>query len=77
MSTRLRKLERLDTDSIDTRELLGVLNRFGNGGFSVRLPADQTGTAGKIYDALNRVIDRGDLLAKELDHVSNIVAGCQ
>ena len=73
MSTRLRKLERFDAGTIDNRELLSVLNSFDSGIFSVRLPADKTGIAGKVYDALNRIIEKNDVLAKELDQISEVV----
>jgi HAMP domain-containing protein/signal transduction histidine kinase/CheY-like chemotaxis protein len=64
---------RFDSDAIDQREILAVLNSFANGDFSVRLPSDRTGVAGKIYDSLNRVIERSDVIAKELDHLSGVV----
>src|SRR5579884_548731 len=73
MSTRLRKLERFDAGSIDNRDLLSVLNSFDSGIFSVRLPADKTGIAGKIYDSLNKIIEKNDVLAKELDQISDVV----
>jgi len=73
MSTRLRKLERFNPDAIDQADLLRVLNGFRNGDFSVRLPAERTGMAGKIYDALNEVIDTGQRLEHELSRVSEVV----
>src|SRR5215470_15164634 len=72
MSTRLRKVERF-SDVIDNAELLRVLNSFRNGDLSPRLPSDKTGVAGKIYDALNDVIENTDRLTKELDRVSHLV----
>src|SRR4051812_18175346 len=73
MSTRLRKVERFNPDVIDQADLLRVLNRFKNGDFSVRLPVERTGMAGKIYDALNDVIDTSDRLNKELSRVNEVV----
>ena len=73
MSTRLRKVERFHQDVIDNSELLRVLNSFRNGDVSVRLPSDKTGIAGKIYDALNDVIENSDRLTKELERVSHLV----
>ena len=73
MSTRLRKVESFNTDVVDNREMLRVLTSFRNGNFSVRMPVDATGIAGKIYDALNDVIGSNDRLAKELERVSNLV----
>src|SRR6476660_8308439 len=73
MSTRLRKVERFSSDVIDNTELLRVLNSFRNGDVSLRLPGDKTGIAGKIYDALNDVIENSDRLTKELERVCHLV----
>src|SRR5215475_6707620 len=73
MSTRLRKVERFNTDVVDNREILRILTSFRNGNFSVRMPVDATGIAGKIYDALNDAIGSNERLAKELERVSNLV----
>src|SRR5205823_2559283 len=43
------------------------------GDFSVRLPGEWTGEAGKIADTLNEIIDLSDKTAKELDRVSRVV----
>src|SRR5258708_31998725 len=47
--------------------LFRSLNDFRQGKFSVRLPATMTGVDGKIYDAINEVIQYSDDLSKELD----------
>src|SRR5215831_1282814 len=73
MSSRLRKIERSDADVVDNREILRVLHSFDSGEFSVRLPSDKTGIAGKIYDRLNSIIDRSEALAKELHRISDVV----
>jgi HAMP domain-containing protein len=73
MSTRLRKVERFTGDSVNNAELLRVLNSFRSGDLSVRLPSEKTGIAGKIYDALNDVIENTDRLTKELERVSHLV----
>src|SRR5437867_13068034 len=74
MSTRLRKVERFDPEAIHPTELLSILTSFRDGNFSVRLPAERTGIAGKIYDTLNQIIDMSDRLDKELNRI-NKVAG--
>ena len=74
MSTRLRKVERFQPDAVDHTALLNTLHAFKNGDFSVRLPAERTGLAGKIYDSVNEIIDSNDRLNKELDRL-NRVAG--
>src|SRR5438128_5538228 len=73
MSTRLRKVERINPDSIDNTQLLNVLHAFKNGDFSVRLPAERTGIAGKIYDALNEILDNNERLDKELHSLNQVV----
>src|SRR5215831_20779122 len=73
MSTRLRKVERFNPDTIDLNQLLDVLHAFRNGDFTVRLPGQKTGVAGKIYDALNEIIDNNDRLNKELERLNRVV----
>src|ERR1043166_541804 len=73
MSTRLRKVERFNPDRVDHTQLLNVLHAFKNGDFSVRLPAERTGTAGKIYDALNEILDNNERLDKELNRLNHVV----
>src|SRR5437868_7813428 len=73
MSTRLRKVDRFESDVIDNREVLRILSRFDNGDFSVRLPSDRIGIAGKIYDTLNTIIRRNEALTQELDRISDVV----
>src|SRR5437867_4988174 len=74
MSTRLRNIEKFSgTEAIDTKELFRVLNSFRKGDFTVRLPEERTGVVGKIYDALNEVIEYSERLANELTRVSEVV----
>jgi hypothetical protein len=61
-------------ESIDTRLLLKVLMAFKKGDFSARLPVEKTGTEGKIYDALNDVIECNENLTNELVRVYGSVA---
>src|SRR4026207_202385 len=61
------------TETIDARLLLKVLSDFRRGNFTARLPSEQTGLTGKIYDALNEVIDLNERMAKEFDRVANVV----
>ena len=41
------------TDTLDPRALYSVLADYQRGNFTVRMPDDRTGLAGKICDALN------------------------
>jgi HAMP domain-containing protein/CheY-like chemotaxis protein/signal transduction histidine kinase len=43
------------------------------GNFSVRMPVDYTGTAGKIADTLNEIIELNQRMTEELDRISTVV----
>src|SRR5213595_3858867 len=60
-------------DRLDERQLLSALAGFKRGDFSVRLPDDWTGTAGKIADCFNDVIGMNQRLARELDRIGKVV----
>src|SRR5262249_52025593 len=53
------------SDVLDTRLLLKTLVAVKKGDFSVRMPDEQTGIAGKIADTLNEIIDMNERLAGE------------
>ena len=59
--------------SIDSRELLRVLAGVKKGDFSVRLPVDRTGIAGKIADTFNDVVELNERMARELERISTVV----
>jgi HAMP domain-containing protein len=59
--------------SLDTKELLKVLTAVKKGNFDIRLPVDQVGVAGKVYDTLNDIIEMNERLAKELERISTVV----
>ena len=62
----------------DNKQLLSALIAFKRGDFSVRLPDDWTGVAGKIADTFNEVIAKmisGDYTAAQAH--SAAVKGCQ
>ena len=61
------------TEALDTSALLKILVAFKEGDFSVRLPVDQTGAAGKIADTLNDIFKLNQRLASELARVSRTV----
>ena len=58
------------TNSINTKLLLKVLVAFKKGDFSVRLPGEWTGEAGKIADTLNDIIELSDRTTKEVERVA-------
>src|SRR5262249_48897139 len=57
----------LAAGDLDERVLLAVLSAFKKGNFSVRLPAEWTGIAGRISDTLNDVIELNERMARELE----------
>ncbi|HZA29362.1 MAG TPA: hypothetical protein VE735_07265, partial [Gammaproteobacteria bacterium] len=63
----------IGTDTLDTRQLLSVLTAVKKGDFSVRMPIDNTGMAGKIADTLNDVINQQERLTAEFKRISMVV----
>ena len=57
----------------DPKVLLDVLNAVRKGDFSWRAPKGKTGTAGKIYEALNEIIEKNEMLTAELGRISEVV----
>jgi HAMP domain-containing protein/signal transduction histidine kinase/CheY-like chemotaxis protein len=64
---------RLSGDRLDQKKLLVALSAFKRGDFSVRLPDDWTGLAGKVADTFNDVIGMNQRLARELDRIGQVV----
>jgi HAMP domain-containing protein/signal transduction histidine kinase/CheY-like chemotaxis protein len=60
-------------DDFDMKQLLVALTALKRGDFSARMPLDWSGTAGKIADAFNDVIDRNEKMATELERISRMV----
>src|SRR5438132_6866245 len=58
---------------LDSKKLLHVLTGFKKGDFTVRLPLDWNGTAGKIADAFNDVVERNERMSRELERFSRVV----
>ena len=58
---------------IDTTSLLTALTALRKGDFSVRLPLDWTGVAGKVADTFNEVIELNERMANELERISRVV----
>src|SRR5258708_30814888 len=61
------------TDVLDTSTLLKTLMAFKDGDFSVRLPVDQTGIAGKVADTLNDIFKLNERMASEFFRISAAV----
>src|SRR2546426_392128 len=73
MRAKPAKVTEIAAETIDARLLLKVLSDFKKGDFTGRLPSEQTGLTGKIYDALNEVIELNERMAKEFDRVATVV----
>src|SRR5215472_9676679 len=58
---------------VDPSLLLNTLVAFKEGDFSVRLPVDQTGVAGKINDVLNDIFRLNSQMAREFARISKTV----
>src|SRR5689334_12710785 len=59
--------------AIDTSALLSALTALKKGDFTVRLPLDWSGTAGKVADAFNEVVELNQRMANELERLSVVV----
>src|SRR5206468_461811 len=73
MRAKPARVTEISAETIDARLLLKVLSDFKKGDFTTRLPSEQTGLTGKVYDALNEVVERNGRMAKEFDRVASVV----
>jgi signal transduction histidine kinase/HAMP domain-containing protein len=62
-----------DVTAVDGKVLLDVLAGVKGGDFTVRMPRDWTGVAGKVADDLNDVIAANQSFSTELERVSRVV----
>src|SRR5215218_1404832 len=60
-------------ESVDLHELLEALQAVRVGDFSVRLPGDRVGIAGKIADTFNEIVAANQRIAQQLDRVGHVV----
>ena len=61
------------SDQLDIAQLIEVLAAVRRGDFSVRMPRDQVGMAGKVADSLNDIIQLNEDMAREFERVSQVV----
>ncbi len=59
--------------AVDARKLLRALQAVCDGDFSVRLPSDQTGLAGKVADTFNEIVTANQRVARELERAGQMV----
>src|SRR5213594_1630833 len=60
-------------NQVELKQLLNALIAFKRGSFSVRLPADWTGLAGKVADTFNEVIAINERMSRELERIGRVV----
>jgi HAMP domain-containing protein/signal transduction histidine kinase/CheY-like chemotaxis protein len=60
-------------ETLDTSLLLNTLIAFKDGDFSVRLPVDQAGVAGKVNDTLNEIFRMNARMASQFARISSAV----
>src|SRR6476620_1566494 len=68
MATQLHpEAQTFEPDSLDVNQLLKTMMALKRGDFSVRLPMEWTGKAGKIADTFNYVVEMNERMASELE----------
>ncbi len=60
-------------DSLDLKELLGVLTQVKNGNLKARMPYDHVGLSGKICDTLNEIISLNEGMMHEFTRAGNTI----
>jgi HAMP domain-containing protein/CheY-like chemotaxis protein/signal transduction histidine kinase len=65
--------DRQPHDTAELRQLLASLQAVRNGDFSVRLPTDQAGIAGRIADTFNEIVAANARMAQQLEYVGRVV----
>ncbi|NPC84549.1 HAMP domain-containing protein [Pyxidicoccus fallax] len=68
-----RAREEDDSNALDSRQLLRVLTAVRKGDFSQRMPVDKVGTAGKVADTLNEIIELSERMAREFERIGTVV----
>ncbi|MEX2173688.1 MAG: HAMP domain-containing protein [Pirellulaceae bacterium] len=61
------------SQTLDGATLLTALSALKRGDFSVRLPLDWGGTAGRVADTFNEVIELNERMARELERLGRVV----
>src|SRR5258705_4042627 len=60
-------------EELPTKELLEKLKEVKNGNFAVRLPSDEDGMTGKIFDTLNDIIAMNEAMMREFTRARNTI----
>src|SRR5262249_36144829 len=70
---RMPLLQDADAPTLDLKVLLTALTALKKGNFAVRLPVEWTGSAGKVADTFNEVVELNERMAHELERLSQVV----
>jgi HAMP domain-containing protein len=73
MTIQNTSIDKSNGDMIDAKELLNALMALKKGDFSLRLPYDKSGIAGKINDTFNDIMDIKESLFIEVKNIANLV----
>src|ERR1700716_844893 len=63
----------IDGEIFDLHRMLQALQTVRVGDFSIRLPGNGTGLGGKIADTFNEIVAANERMAKQLEHVGQVV----
>jgi HAMP domain-containing protein/CheY-like chemotaxis protein len=61
------------SDTLDVQQLLEALQSMRLGDFSIRMPGDQGGIAGRVADAFNDIVAANQRMAQQLERVGETV----
>ena len=68
-----RSARTTSADRLDAGQLLDVLVAMRRGDFSVRMPTNQVGVAGKIADVLNEILELNAGMSSEFQRIADVV----
>src|SRR4051812_1139031 len=63
----------VDSEDLDLTDLLIAMTALKKGKFSVRLPVEWTGQAGKLADTFNSVVEMNEKMAHEFERLRQAV----
>ncbi|MGH8178177.1 MAG: HAMP domain-containing protein, partial [Steroidobacter sp.] len=72
-SQALKRKPRQQDEELDLKKLLRALQAVRDGDFSVRLPSDQVGLAGKVADTFNEIVASNRRLCREMERAGQLV----
>src|SRR5688572_13126163 len=70
---RAQALKKRADAELDVKKLLRALQAMRDGEFTVRMPSDQTGLAGKVADTFNEIITAAQRVSREIERAGQMV----